>query len=114
MTNLFNSLSQISWLEPWRPEPAGLEIELEKEIDPSHPLFGQKAISVARRVDTDDVLFYLPDLASPLAEVHLTWKGSVEKDPQWPWTTFYSSVVEWIEKSMKRDHQEYLESAQDL
>ncbi len=113
MTNPSNPFAQISWLDPWKPAPAGLEMELEKEIGPSHPLFGHRAVSVARRIDTDDVLFYLPDSVPSLAEVHLTWKGSVEENPQWPWTTFYGNVAEWIEKGMKRDHSEYLESSQD-
>jgi hypothetical protein len=113
MSNLSDPFSQISFLLPWEQTTARLELELEKEISPNHPLFGHEVVVIARRIDTDDVLFYIPNSTPPLAEVHLTWKGSTEKNPQLPWTTFYDNVSEWVEKSMKRDHSNYLESSQE-
>jgi len=113
MTNSLNLLAQVKWLDPWQATSDGLEMELEKEIGPNHPLFGQKATSVARRIDMDDVLFYLPDSVPSLAKVHLTWKGSVEKNAQLPRTTFYRNVAEWIEKGMMQDHLEYFGRSQD-
>lgn len=102
-----DSLANIQWLEPWRPTSSGLEAELEKEISPRHPLSGQRAVSVGRRDDCDDVLFFLPDYPYPLAVVHLTWTGEREKNPEWPHTTFYSSLDDWMVRCMKPDHLEF-------
>jgi hypothetical protein len=101
-----NDLTNLRWLEPWEPASSGLEAELKKEVSPEHPLFGQEAISVGRRGDCDDVLFFLPENPSPLAVVHLTWTGRREKNPEWPHTTFYSSLDDWVERCMKPDHLE--------
>ncbi|WP_154659186.1 hypothetical protein [Paenibacillus massiliensis] len=46
--------------------------ELNKELSPSHRLFGTKSIALARRIDNDDVLFWIEDLDT-YAIVHLTW-----------------------------------------
>jgi hypothetical protein len=100
-------LTNIQWLEPWHSAPSGLESELESEISPAHPLFGHKAISVARRDDCDDVLFFLPDNNYPLAVVHLTWTGKRESSAESPHTTFYSSLDDWVERGMKPDNQEF-------
>jgi hypothetical protein len=100
-------LENVQWLEPWRPTPAGLEVELEKEVNPRHQLFGRKAISVGRRDDCDDVLFLLPDHAALLAVVHLTWAGKREMNPAFPHTTFYASLADWVERGMKQDHIEF-------
>jgi hypothetical protein len=113
MTNNLNLFTQVTWLDPWEATSAGLEMELEKEISQNHPLFGLKVTSVARRIDKDDVLFYLPDSIPSLAKVHLTWKGSVEINPRLPRTTFYRDVADWIEKGMMKDHLEYFERSQD-
>ena len=101
-----DSFANLAWFEPWHPVPAGLEAELAREISPGHPLFGQKAISVARRNDCDDVLFLLPDNAYPLAVVHLTWTGQGEKKREWPHTTFYVSLEDWAERCMSPNHRE--------
>jgi hypothetical protein len=102
-----NDLTNLQWLDPWHSTPPGLESELEKEISPAHPLFGRGAISVGRTDDRDDVLFFLPDNPLPLAVVHLTWTGKREKNPEWPHTTFYSSLDDWIERRMEPDHLEF-------
>ena len=100
-------LTNLQWLDPWDSTPSGLEAELEKEICSAHPLFGRKAISVGRREDCDDVLFFLPDNPSPLAVVRLTWTGKRETNPKWPHTTFYSSLFDWVARRMMPDHQEF-------
>jgi hypothetical protein len=102
-----DDLAKIQWLEPWRPTSSGLEAELEKEIGSMHPLFGRKAISVGRRDDCDDVLFFLPDNPAPLAVVHLIWTGATEMKSQFPHTTFYSSLDDWIERCMRQDYLEF-------
>jgi hypothetical protein len=107
-----NELLTLRWLEPWHSTPSGLESELENEISRAHPLFGRKAISVGRRSDCDDVLFFLPDNPYPLAVVHLTWTGKRETSPAWPHTTFYSSLDDWLERCMKPDHVEFTAGSQ--
>lgn len=97
----------IEWLEPWYEAHGGLEAELERETGAGHPLSGRRAVSVGRRDDCDDVLFFLPDGPQPLAVVHLTWSGRRESSPQWPQTTFYSSVEDWVERCMRPDHLEF-------
>ena len=107
-----DDFTDLQWLEPWGPTSAGLEAELARELGPTHPLFGRKAISVGRRADCDDVLFFLPDNPLPLAVVHLTWTGRREKKPEWPHTTFYASVEDWVERGMKADHCEFTGSSE--
>lgn len=102
-----DNLTNLQWLEPWEPASPGLEAELQKEVGPSHQLFERQAISVGRRVDCDDVLFFLPGFPSPLAVVHLTWSGKREENPEWPQTIFYSSLNDWVETCMESDHLEF-------
>lgn len=102
-----DDLAAVQWLEPWRAVVSGLEVELRNELGDTHPLFGQKAISVARRFNSDDVLFLLLEHASPLAVVHLTWTGRTGKDRHWPHTTFYASMGDFIEHCMKPDHRDH-------
>jgi hypothetical protein len=102
-----DDLTKLQWLEPWYPAAsAGLEAELEKELAPSHPLFGSRAVAVGRRADCDDALFFLPDNSLPLAVVHLTWSGG-GGNREWPRTTFYESLDDWVERRMKPDHWEF-------
>jgi hypothetical protein len=103
----FDDLASVKWLAPWRAVVPGLEVELRNETGEGHPLFGQKAISVGRRRDTDDVLFLLLDHPAPLAVVHLTWTGRPERSRDWPHTTFYSSLQEFVDRCMTSDHREF-------
>lgn len=101
-----DDVSAVHWLEPWRAVVPGLEVELRNEASAGHPLFGQKAISVARRFDSDDVLFLLLDHPAPLAVVHLSWTGRPERNSAWPHTTFYESLEQFAEQCMVPDHRE--------
>lgn len=97
------------WLDPWGPVTdrdtrAGLERQLRVEVSERHVLFGADARLVARRDDTDDVLFALSD--GRWAEVHLTWRRSVEPDPRWPATALFASLDDWAERSMRPLHAE--------
>src|ERR1051325_11296811 len=95
-----DSGNKIDWLEPWYPikhDEQALVAELAREVGPQHPLFGERAVPVARRRDCDDVLFALPGSQKLLALVHLTWSGQRETNPQWPSTKFFSGWDEWIE-----------------
>jgi hypothetical protein len=101
-------LRTIQWLPPWEPTELDLAAELAREVGPGHPLHGRPAVAVGRRVDCDDVLFWLPDGPAALAVVHLTWTGKRERAPQWPWVVLYGSIAEWLEKGMRADHVEYM------
>jgi hypothetical protein len=102
METLRTEFESLAWLSPWESTSSDFEVELESEVGKDHALFGQRAVSLARRSDCDDVLFYLPANALPLAVVRLTWSHNEGAD--FPRTTFYSSVNDWVERCMKPDH----------
>lgn len=87
------ALRDVAWPSPWVATDAALEHELAREMGPGHPLADRRAVAIARRHDTDDVLFWLPDGPALLAEVHLTWRK--ETDARWPWTVLFESIEEW-------------------
>ena len=66
-----DEVAALQLVEPWLRAVPGLEAELRKEVSEGHALYGKKAISVARRQDSDDVLFLLLDHPSPLAVVRI-------------------------------------------
>jgi hypothetical protein len=88
-----------AFLPPWRPvtaaESEGLAGQLAREVggNREHPLHGLRTRAVARRSDTDDVLFAVEGGPAPLAEVHLTWAGPQRGD--WPGTEFFPGWEEW-------------------
>jgi hypothetical protein len=98
-----DDLNALELLEPWHRVVPGLESELRNEVSDGHALFNRKAISVARRRDSDEVLFLLLDHPSPLAVVRLKWTGRPGTGA-WPQTTFYTSLHDWVELCMKPDH----------
>lgn len=102
-----DDISNVQWLSLWEAVGPGLEGELATEVGPRHVLYGYPAVSVARRVDKDDVLFILPKGPSALAVVHLTWSGSRERDVHLPAVTLYSSLHDWLENGMRLDHLVY-------
>jgi hypothetical protein len=112
------ALKAFEWLRPWEAFPeveprteggdTGYDLELVREIGPKHPMYPYKsrAIPVGARVDCDDRLYWIPDDQHPFAVVHITWAG---RSQQWssdiPTTEFYSSLEDWMEHRMKRDHE---------
>ena len=100
--------SKIPWRAPWVAvaSPA-FEGRLAQEVGRKHVLYKRQAIAVGRRLDNDDVLFYLPAGPAYLAVVHLTYSSRTpEPDPRFPGTTLYASLQEWIEQCMIRDSQQ--------
>jgi hypothetical protein len=83
------------WYEVGTGEDSGddLEMELQAECGPGHPLFDKRVRAIARRLDRDDVLF-LVDEGPTVAEVHLTWAGRAA-DPRWPATVVLGSFDDW-------------------
>ena len=108
-----NEFQQINWLDPWYPIPQDIsswvETELQREIIAGHPLYGLKVQAIARRSGYDDYLFFLPNNKLPLAVVHLTFQK--ETTVNFPHTSFYNSLDDWIENDMKVSHLEYIEDA---
>jgi hypothetical protein len=99
-------MDQREWPEPWYPlleGGEGLVMELQREIGSNHPLAGVRVVAIARRPDTDDVLFLLPEAGGRLAEVHLTWARRRERNPQWPHTVFFGSWEEWAAQQRTDD-----------
>ena len=99
----------VTWLEPWYPVDefgaervvemaAALEKQLRREICKRHVLHGESVSLIARRADTDDVLFALA--GGRVAEVHLTWRRGTEPDPRWPDTAIFASLDQWARESM--------------
>lgn len=101
--------NQLQWLQPWHPVDdasvrSGLEHQLRVELSPRHVLHGESVRLIARRADTDDALFALPD--GRVAEVHLTWRSRTEEDPRWPAAAIFASLDEWAAESMRPLHDE--------
>jgi hypothetical protein len=105
-------IRKIPFRHPWHPVSRAwpifsrffsLEAELKRELIQGHVLYHKPAYALARRHDTDDVLFYLPNGPAMLAEVHLTYSRHLEKDPFWPATTLYQSIEDWLQKSSVED-----------
>ena len=103
--DVVTQLRELTWLPPWEPTSADLAAELTREAGPGHILHQRTAIAVARRLDQDDVLFWLPEGPALLAAVHLTYAGR-ERSPEWPGTQLFHSVDDWVTQ-MRADHAEH-------
>jgi hypothetical protein len=101
----------IALLEPWEAVDVtvatALVEQLRREVTGGHPLHGRDAVAVALRIDNDDVLFTFPDGPEACAVVHLTYAGASRLHREYPSTVFYSTVEEWVDECMVRDHREY-------
>src|SRR5258705_4254458 len=106
---VLRELAVVHWAKPWmRIEPRhriSLKRELEREVGPSHPLFGRPARAVARRGDADDVLFVVEE-PTELAVVHLTYTSAPPAREGWPKFTRYRDGREFVD-AMLRDSAEY-------
>jgi hypothetical protein len=78
---------------PWRElgaqEALILENELRLEVRNGHPLFAQPFKALARKDDSDEVLFAY---TKKYAVVHLTYSGKGELSPDYPWTLQFNSL----------------------
>lgn len=108
-------LRDVVWLEPWEPvdeSATNLEEELRRELPKGHQLSSLSVEVIARRTDCDDVLFGTSDPKHAYAVAHLTWAGRPESTPEWPQTTTYESLGDWVENCMKVDHAERMGAAE--
>ena len=98
------------FLLPWEavesPSPEGVSGMLSREIAPGHVLEGKKVRMIARRVDTDDVLYEVMTNPPSYAVVHLTWSEQRQTNPLFPWTTMFESMDRFREQ-MLRDVKDY-------
>lgn len=90
---------------PWERTGLGVGLGEEQapEIAPGHRLEGKAVRTVARRVDTDDVLFQIDSDPPVFASVHLTWKAMRETDPAWPSARLFDSRETWRLEEMLPD-----------
>jgi hypothetical protein len=99
------------WMEPH--SPAGLALELQRELAPGHELYGKPARALAVARDCDDVLFAIEARGdTTYAVVHLTWGRKQEHLPC-PHTRLFGSLTEWID-FMKADHDHFTLSGLSL
>jgi len=73
-----------------------------------HILWGRELQAIGRRLDSDDVLFEICEDVKQYAEVHLTYASMPESNPEFPWTTLFSSIDDWICRGMMKDHREWI------
>jgi hypothetical protein len=96
-SNLVNALARSSeWsaLNSSRDTTSAAD-ELQKELSAGHILFGFVLVPIARRTDDDTILVWINDGTERLAEVHLTWRASLE-EPPYPLTQIFDNVDDWI------------------
>lgn|GEM_PF-1000483 len=95
------------WLEPWvgldEKTASTLEKELTREVGTDHRLSGLVCGALARREDSDDVLFQLGGVGGAVAVVHLTWTSRPPEQAPSPETGVYAQLSDWIEYGMLED-----------
>lgn len=87
-----------NWPRPWRSlfvegEAEFAAAQLQRELIPGHPLYGINVTPLARRDDTNDILFALSD--GRVAQVHLSWKNcpfTVEL----PWAVTFACIDDFL------------------
>ena len=92
------------WSGPWRSldfadEAEALASQLQRELVAGHPLSGLSASPVARRDDTNDVLFELTD--GRVAVVHLTWVNGPFTET-YPWAELFSSMDAFLAEAIEQ------------
>jgi hypothetical protein len=97
------------WLSPWcdvADLAKAFERELSREIAPGHPLYSIPVEAIAKRSDSDDVLFQLLDGSHCVAVVHLTWTQAPLEGPPWPHTELFADLEAFADKRMQSDRRE--------
>ncbi len=89
------------WSPCTREEGLALAAQLEKEVNPGHPLHGRACVAVAKFERCERVLYFSEGLDTPLAAVQLSWQ--VPRGPDvFPWTEWFSSVDDWVLETTRR------------
>lgn len=95
----------LHYLMPWHPDDVDLTVQLRREINKKHILFGKTVKTIARRQDNDDVLFEVSNADYKYAMVHLTWAQKTLDDPKYPTTKTYKDWQDVYENRIIIDHQ---------
>lgn len=98
-------MEDVVLLEPWArvTNATDLEAELARELMVGHSLYSRPELrAVAKRVDSDDVLFIGDNL---VAVVSLTWAKDTK--PELPKVQIHPSLDQWVARRMKPDHRAY-------
>lgn len=88
--------SRSNWPHPWQAvvEGAPLVRELRREMCEAHCLFDRNLDAIAKRADSDDVLFSIDGGLGGYALVHLTYR--IETQAIWPHTALFGSLDEFF------------------
>ena len=100
----------LQFLPPWVPIAPETRVEFEDEyaieIGKEHPLYGAPVRAIARRIDSDDVLFELLRCLCDYVVVRLTWSGQEEEDHRLPkFELFLDHEV--MDKCIRPAHEKY-------
>lgn len=89
----------ISWPSPWwclesnLKVRTGIQVELNAEIGPQHPLWGLKPVVIGKCDANDDIVVHLVD--GRYACVHLVWHGKIDQYPSnCPSTLIFESAAD--------------------
>jgi len=104
-------IAPIKFKPPWvgvtPKERQQLEVELAQEVCLLHPLASLDREVVARRTDTDDILVAINPHLCECAQVHLTWSGKTEMNPEVPSMELQATFQDWVRERMLPDHKAY-------
>lgn len=95
--------NHIHCLLPWYFTDLDLSVQLRREINENHILFGKLVKTIARRQDNDDVLFEIVGADFKYAVVHLTWAQEALSDVHFPTTSLYEDWPDVYEDRIAKD-----------
>jgi len=95
---------KLHYLKPWHSDDIDLTVQLRREINKKHILFGKHVKTVARRQDNDVVLFEVDNADYKYAMVHLTWAQKTLDDSKYPRTETYKNWQVVYENRIIIDH----------
>ncbi len=99
------------WIGVTKKERQQLEAELAQEVCLLHPLAALDREVVARRIDTDDILIAINPHLCECAQVHLTWSGKTEMNPEVPSMELQATFQDWVQERMLPDHKAFTDKA---
>ena len=95
------------WIGVTPSERQQLEAELAQEVCLLHSLAALDREVIARRIDTDDILVAINPHLCECAQVHLTWSGKIEMNPEVPTVELQATLQDWVQERMLPDHETY-------
>lgn len=95
----------LHYLKPWYSTDTDLTVQLHREINKNHILYGKLFKTIARRQDNDDALFEVANADFKYAMVHLTWAQKTLDDSKYPSTKTYRNWQDVYENRIIKDHE---------